>query len=45
MVIVEYYIKGEPSRHSRYFSSRNAARNFYQSLMNDPICECVRIFG
>lgn len=43
MITIEYYITGDPQKHSRYFVSPVAARNFYKMLANDPNCKDIRV--
>lgn len=43
MIIVEYYIRGNAEKHSRYFASLLAARNFCAILKSDPACLAVNI--
>ena len=43
MIIVEYYIKGEAEKHSRYFPTRAAAWNFCLLLKNDPTCAGINV--
>lgn len=43
MIIVEYYIRGNTEKHSRYFATAVAARNFCAMLRSDPTCLAVNI--
>jgi hypothetical protein len=43
MVIVEYYLKSSVEKHTRYFPTLQAARNFFVLLKNDPECAGVRV--
>lgn len=43
MIIVEYYIRGVAEKHSRYFATAVAARNFYVMLKSDPACLAVNV--
>ena len=45
MIVVEYYIKGESGKHSRYFSTIAAARNFCSLMQNDPDCVDIRLIN
>lgn len=45
MIVVEYYIKGEAEKHSRYFATPLAARNFCVLLKNDPTCAGIRVLS
>jgi hypothetical protein len=43
MIIVEYYVRGSVEKHSRYFATPVAARNFCAILKSDPTCLAVNI--
>jgi hypothetical protein len=43
VIIVEYYIRGSAEKHSRYFPTAIAARNFCVMLKSDPKCLAVNI--
>lgn len=43
MIIVEYYIRGYAEKHTRYFATAVAARNFCMMLKSDPTCLALNI--
>lgn len=45
MIVVEYYIKGEPGKHARYFPTIAATRNFCTLMQNDPDCTDIRVIN